>query len=129
MCHRLPLLFVLILCLAARLHAQTHDEQWNGTWVGQFPASQGDEGIEIHFQPDFAFFVRQGRRVARQRLLVKKKGEQLRLTLTSEKDVRNQAVFSGRLANPSTLVGHYSNAFLKERFRLKLVKRLAPGSP
>lgn len=98
-----------------------------GRWTGQFPASEGDEGVELHFQPDFAFFVQNGQRVARQRLLVERVAGQLRFTLTSETDPQNQAVFLGNFAATGTIQGHYLNQFLDEDFDLTLVQRAEPG--
>lgn len=94
-----------------------------GTWTGQFPPTEGDEGVELHFQPDFAFFVQNGQRVARQRLLTETVGSQLRLTLTSETNAQNQAVFTGSFVDANTLAGRYVNSFLQEDFDLTLVAR------
>ncbi len=103
------------------------ESQLVGMWAGQFPPEQGDEGVELYFQPDFAFFVQKGERVARQRLLVEQLGGQLRFTLTSETDPQNQAVFTGSFVAPDRIGGHYVNQFLGEDFHLTLVQRLAPS--
>jgi len=97
--------------------------QLKGSWFGQFPPSEGDEGIEVHFQPDSAFFVREGQRVAGQQLIVEQNGAQVRLTLTSQTDPQNQAIFTGDFAEMGTIRGHYLNAFLGEDFDLTLVER------
>ena len=133
---RLLLTFALLVCLAScgnssdlvSTSGQTPSHLLKGTWSGQFPPSEGDEGVEIHFQPDFAFFVREGQRVARQRLVVEQNGAQVHLTLTSETDPQNQAVFRGNFANSGTIVGRYTNGFLVEDFDLTLVERPQPVS-
>lgn len=102
------------------------EPQLLGTWTGQFPPSEGDEGVELHFQPDYAFFVQKGERVARQRLLVERVNGQLRFTLTSETDPSNQAVFTGDFLEAGKMGGHYLNQSLGEDFDLTLVQRPDP---
>ena len=126
----------LLVCLAScgnssdlvSTNEQTASTLLKGTWNGQFPPSEGDEGVEIHFQPDFAFFLREGQRVAPQRLVVEQDEAQVRLTLTSETDPQNQAVFRGNFANPGNIVGRYTNRFLAEDFDLTLVEHAEPIS-
>ena len=118
-----PWLLVLSILLALTACGSSFElDALQGTWTGQFPASEGDEGVELHFQPDYAFFVQKGKRVARQRLVLERNGSQLRLTLTSQTDPKNQAVFNGRLIDANTASGRYINTWLKEDFDLTLVQ-------
>lgn len=99
-----------------------------GTWTGQYPPSEGDEGVELHFKPDFAWFIKDKQRNALQKLAVEQNGAAVRFTLTSETNPQNVAVFTGAFTNAQTMEGRYVNTFLDEDFDLTLVYRadLAP---
>ncbi len=115
------LCLLALLLLAGAPEAQPASLQ--GSWFGQFPPSEGDEGAELHFQPDYAWFVKDGQRVARQRLEVQQDGPQVRLTLTSESNPANQALFTGTQVGPDKLKGRYVNKFLEEDFEVTFERR------
>ena len=94
-----------------------------GLWHGQFPANEGDEGIDIDFQQNQAYFVLDGRRVQTQELRFEQEGDSLSIWLTSLSDAEDQALFTGKFVDPNTIRGRYGNKLRAEDFAMDLVKR------
>jgi hypothetical protein len=95
-----------------------------GLWHGQFPANEGDEGVDIDFCQNQAHFMLDGKRVQRQDLKVERNGDSVSIWLTSLSHPEDQALFTGTFVDPDTLQGRYINTLRGEEFSMDLVKQL-----
>ena len=122
-----------LLLLALALHfglagcARAEPFELNGLWRGQFPASEGDEGVEVDFERNQAHFMLEGKRVQLQHLQVEQQESSVSLRLTSSSNARDQALFRGTFVDSVTLRGRYSNPSREEEFAMDLLRQQAAG--